>query len=84
VGNGTSQVQAPFIVSISLLADKTPQIVVKGSANAPYQILATSNLGSRSWTSVTTNVTDSNGLFSFADLGSTQYPIRFYRAATVQ
>ena len=84
VGNGAPQVQAPLIVSISLLANKTPQIVVKGSANAQYQILVTSNLGSPSWASVTTNVTDSNGLFSFTDLGSAQYPTRFYRAATVQ
>ena len=84
VGNGAPQVQAPFIVSISLLSDRTPQIVVKGTPNASYQILATANLGPSSWTSVTTNVTGTNGLFSFNDLNSTQYPTRFYRAATVQ
>jgi hypothetical protein len=84
VGGSVAQAQAPLIVSISLLPDKNPQLVVSGTPGQPYQLQATADLATWSWSSITTNITGPDGLFTFPDLGATNYPNRFYRAATVQ
>jgi hypothetical protein len=81
VGDGGSQIRMPIILSISLLAGQTPNLVVSGSANQPYVLQATANLASPAWTPITTNTTDATGLFSFADLNATSFSSQFYRAA---
>lgn len=81
---GPKLAQAPFILSISLLTENTPQIVVLGTPGALYQLEATASLSSPSWFPITTNTAGTNGLFSFTDLDSANYPLRFYRAANAE
>jgi hypothetical protein len=58
---GTSQAQLPIILSISLVAPQTPSIVVSGSANHPYVILATADLLSPAWTAIARTVPTPRG-----------------------
>jgi urocanate hydratase len=82
VGNGSvGSIQAPIILSISLVGGQTPNLVISGSAHQPYVIQATTDLANPSWTSITTNLTDATGLFAFADQGAMNLRSRFYRAA---
>ncbi len=54
-----------------------PAIILSGSPNQSYVLQASFDM--HNWTSLSTNVTDSNGLFTFVDSDATNYPSRFYR-----
>ena len=84
VGGANSQAQLPFILSISLSGPQTPTLVVSGSANQKYVIQATADLGNPSWSTITTNMTDGSGLFSYTDSSAGSFSSRFYRAALPQ
>ena len=63
-------------VSIAATPDG-PAITLFGSTNQNYVIEASFDM--HNWTSISTNTTDLNGLFTFVDSDATNYPSRFYR-----
>jgi hypothetical protein len=64
-------------VSIALQADGTPVITLSGNANQEYVLQASFDM--HSWTSLSTNMTDADGLFMYVDTDAQNYPQRFYR-----
>jgi hypothetical protein len=64
-------------VSIAKDADGNPVITLSGSANETYVLQASFDM--QSWTSLSTNLTDAGGLFTFVDTDAKNYPNRFYR-----
>ncbi|MGB7746888.1 MAG: hypothetical protein WBN75_06325 [Verrucomicrobiia bacterium] len=64
-------------VSIALQPDGTPAITLSGNTNQIYVLQASFDMNS--WTSLSTNLTDANGLFTYVDTDATNYPQRFYR-----
>jgi hypothetical protein len=68
----------PDACEVSITATPAgPAITLSGSTNQTYVIEA--SLDMHNWTSISTNSTDSNGLFTFVDSDATNYPSRFYR-----
>jgi len=63
-------------VSIATTPDG-PAITLSGSTNQTYVIEASFDM--INWTSLSTNVTDSTGIFTFVDSDANNYPSRFYR-----
>jgi hypothetical protein len=71
-------VNIPDACTISIAATPDgPAITLSGSTNQTYVLEASFDL--HNWTSISTNMTDSNGLFTFVDTDATSYPSRFYR-----
>jgi len=71
-------VNIPDASTISIAATPDgPAITLSGSPDQTYVIEASSDM--HNWTSISTNMTDSNGLFTFVDSDATSYPSRFYR-----
>ena len=64
-------------VSIALQPDGTPAITLSGTPDQTYVLQASFDM--HTWTSISTNLTDSNGLFTFVDSDATNYPSRYYR-----
>ncbi len=64
-------------VSIVSQPDGTMAITLLGSTNQTYVIEASFDM--HNWTPLSTNLTDSTGLFTFVDSDATNYPGRFYR-----
>ncbi len=64
-------------VSIALQPDGSAAVTLTGSTNQTYVLQASFDM--HSWTSLSTNWTDANGLFTFVDTDATKYPQRFYR-----
>ena len=64
-------------VSIALQPDGTPAITLSGNTNQIYVLQASFDMNS--WTLLSTNLTDANGLFTYVDTDATNYPQRFYR-----
>jgi hypothetical protein len=68
----------PDAITISIAATPDgPAITLSGSTNQIYVIEASCDM--HNWTSISTNTTGSNGLFTFVDSDATSYPSRFYR-----
>ena len=68
----------PDACEVSIAATPAgPVITLSGSTNQTYVIEASFDM--HNWTSLSTNLTDSNGLFTFVDSDATNYPSRFYR-----
>jgi hypothetical protein len=63
-------------ISIATTPDG-PAITLSGSPAQTYVIEASFDM--HNWTALSTNMTDSNGLFMFVDSDATSYPSRFYR-----
>ena len=63
-------------VSIATTPDG-PAITLSGRTNQTYVIEASFDM--INWTSLSTNVTDSTGIFTFVDSDANNYPSRFYR-----
>ncbi|MGA2242413.1 MAG: hypothetical protein ABSH11_10315 [Verrucomicrobiota bacterium] len=63
-------------ISIATTPDG-PAITLSGSPNQTYVIEASFDM--HNWTPIRTNMTDSNGLFTFVNSDATNYPSRFYR-----
>jgi hypothetical protein len=66
-------------LSIQLLPERTVLLSCEATAELAYNIQATTDLGLPVWTTIATQVTDANGMFSFIDADATNYPARFYR-----
>jgi len=64
-------------ISIILQPDGNPAITLSGSTNQTYVLEASFDM--HNWTSISTNLTDANGLFTYVDTDATNYPSRFYR-----
>jgi hypothetical protein len=72
------------ITRLTTSANGMAQISFAGAPNSSYLIQATTNLAPPvSWTSISTNTSGTNGLFQFIDSDSTNFPMRFYRTATL-
>jgi hypothetical protein len=63
-------------VSIAL-QDGNPAITLSGSTNQIYVLQASFDMNN--WTSISTNLTDSGGIFTFVDSDAKNYPNRYYR-----
>ena len=71
-------VNIPDACTVSIAATPAgPDITLSGSPDQTYVIQASFDM--HNWTSIRTNSTDSNGLFSFVDLDAKNYAQRFYR-----
>jgi hypothetical protein len=64
-------------VSIALQPDGSPAITLSGSPDQQYVLQASFDM--HNWTSLSTNWTDANGLFTYVDSDATNYPSRYYR-----
>ena len=64
-------------VYIALQPDGNPAITLSGSTNQTYVLQASSDM--HNWTSISTNLTGANGLFTFVDSDAQNYPNRYYR-----
>ena len=72
----------PTVSSFGLAPDGNFRMSGTGAADQPYRILANTNVTDPlSWIEAG-NGTFTGGVFSFTDLGSTNYPRRFYRVVT--
>ena len=69
-------------VSIVAQSDGSMAITLLGSTNQTYVIEA--SLDMHNWTSICTNTTDANGLFTFVDSDAKNYSSRFYRGVAPQ
>jgi hypothetical protein len=68
----------PDAITISIAATPAgPAITLSGSTNQTYVIEASFDM--HNWTSLSTNVTDASGLFTFVDSDAKNYPSRCYR-----
>ena len=63
-------------ISITATLDG-PAITLSGNPDQTYVLEASFDM--HNWTAISTNSTDSNGLFTFVDSGAQNYPSRFYR-----
>jgi len=71
-------VNIPDAFTVSIVATPNgPDITLSGSTNQTYVIEASFDM--QNWTAISTNMTDSTGIFSFVDSDATNYPSRFYR-----
>ena len=69
-------------VSIALQPDGSPVITLSGSTNQNYVLQASFDM--HNWTSISTNLTDATGLFTFVDSDAQNYPQRYYRGVAPQ
>lgn len=69
------------LLSIHCLSEGQVRLDCTAQANRAYEIQVTSDLASPAWTTLCTNSCDINGVFSFIDSDTANYPMRFYRAA---
>jgi hypothetical protein len=65
-----------YTISIAATPDG-PAITLSGNTNQTYVIEASFDM--HNWTTISTNVTDVNGLFTFVDSNAKNYQSRFYR-----
>jgi len=68
-------------IAINMQPNGSAGISLKAAASKPYMLQATTSLSPASWTTVSTNMTDSSGVCLFMDLDAPNYPARFYRTA---
>jgi hypothetical protein len=64
-------------VSIALQPDGNPAVTLSGSTNQIYVLQASFDM--HNWTSIDTNKTGDNGLFTFVDTDAQNYTQRYYR-----
>ena len=72
-------VKLPPVINGARVINQTFQINYSGTPLSSYVVQVRTNLLSGTWQTISTNVTDGNGVYSFTDPGSTNKPIRFYR-----
>ena len=72
-------VNIPNASTVSIVAqpDGNPAITLSGSPDQTYVLQASFDMNN--WTSLSTNLTDSTGIFTFVDTDAKNYPSRFYR-----
>jgi hypothetical protein len=64
-------------VSITLQPDGSPAVTLSGNPDENYVLQASFDM--HTWTSLSTNKTDANGLFTFVDSDAKNYSNRYYR-----
>jgi hypothetical protein len=64
-------------VSITMDTNSNPVITLLGSTNQEYVLEVSYDL--HNWNSLSTNLTDANGLFTYVDTDATNYPSCYYR-----
>ena len=64
-------------VSITAQPDGNPIITLSGSPDQTYVLQASADM--HTWTSLSTNLTDAAGIFTYVDTDAQNYPSRFYR-----
>jgi hypothetical protein len=69
-------------VSITPQPDGNMAITLLGSTNQTYVLQASCDM--HNWTSISTNLTNVNGLFTFVDSDAKNYSSRFYRGVVPQ
>jgi len=72
-----ANVPNPSTVSITLQPDGSAAVTLTGSTNQLYVLQASFDM--HNWTSLSTNLTDANGLFTFVDTDAPNYSSRYYR-----
>jgi len=73
----------PVTITSIALQTNGVQMTFAGTPGYVYLIEAATNLAPPiTWTTLNTNPANSNGMFSFTDLGATNYNDRYYRTAT--
>ena len=70
----------PRITGLTANPNGSVTLVFLGATNRTHWLQAATNLAGGTWASISTNVSSTNGTWSFTDSGSTNYPQRFYRA----
>lgn len=76
---------APVITNVTMAVSRTSlSLAGTGTPNQAYVLLTATNLPPVTWTPVLTNSADTNGVFQFTDLPTTNYNQRFYRVQTRQ
>lgn len=70
----------PAITGITLNPNQSVTMFFHGGTGETYCVMAATNLASAIWLPVSTNVADTNGIWSFTDFAPTNLPQRFYRA----
>ncbi len=71
------------IVGVTRLANGTVHLNFTGTPGYVYLIETATNLAAPiTWTTLSTNTADTNGVFSFTDLSASNYDNRYYRTAT--
>ncbi len=71
----------PQIAGVTIGAGGQFTLNFSGSATGVYYVQATSNLMVATWTTISTNTTDTSGHAIFTD-ATTNFPARFYRVST--
>ena len=79
--DGTEQLvnAPPVIQSLARQPDGSVELRASGVPGQTYLIQACEKLGA--WATISTNVTDANGIIVFVDGNATNYTSRFYRLA---
>jgi hypothetical protein len=71
------------VTRLTMLPDRTMQLDCVGAPGSNYVIQATTDLSPGfTWTRLSTNTADANGLFRYIDLDATNYNSRFYLTTT--
>jgi hypothetical protein len=71
---------APLITGIMANPNGSVTLDFLGATNRAHWLQAATNPAGGTWVSISTNVSGTNGTWSFTDSGSTNFPQRFYRA----
>jgi hypothetical protein len=66
---------------LSRQPDGCARLTCAGLPGQTYRIQATTSLAAPQWTTIATNTTGLDGLFSFIDVNAPDYPCRFYRTS---
>jgi fibronectin type 3 domain-containing protein len=76
--NFSNEVSTTVTNALAVLSFSQGTVEARGAAQKTYSIEATRDL--TNWISLTSGMTDTNGVFSYADPQFRGFPFRFYRA----
>lgn len=80
-GNGSSESDKPKVIHLEM-KNHNAVLTCSGHPKESYCVEATTSLTQPMvWTTVCTNVADTNGRFRAVDTCASKYPVRFYRVA---
>jgi hypothetical protein len=78
----STNTQPSTIVSIVTQTNGDVRLTFAGIPNRTYRVQATTNLSFTNWTTISTNVAGTNGLFIYVDTQAHLLPMRYYRDVT--
>jgi hypothetical protein len=81
-GGSVTSPSPPTLTALSVQGTST-QLTGQGGPGGLYQVQATSDLGTPSWSVLGTTTADPTGVFAFTDPAAASYPNRFYRAMLI-